>query len=303
MMIPNKIIFNPSLYIPQGAPINKPETNPPHYDMSSLIQAMQPAQPQPTPALRALPTSIMDQIQQVTTNISTNKDKIKDQIKPINPVIPEPIPQYVPNPQSDQSHPIPPDIIIDSNISTPIHNKHMAHKNLKNIIQPQTPEEKIIKDPEGLGAKIPIQNIEALGANISLAALTGGATAAGQAVVGGGIAGLMASAEAIIGATIGSGVAAGASTAFGNTTAGNIASGIAGGVAGGLAGKAIKKSRTSTNEGVRINTQEEQVPLLNGNRLGGRGARSRLVGENPSSQIPEYQLPKQKNSIDIIKEL
>ncbi len=135
MMIPNNIIFNPSLSIPQGAPINKPGTNPPFYDMNSLIQAMQPAQPQPTPPLRAPPTTIMDQIQQVTTNISTTKDKIKDEIKPINPVIPEPIPQYVPNPQSDQSNPIPPDILIDSNISTPIHNKHMAHKNLKKEVQ------------------------------------------------------------------------------------------------------------------------------------------------------------------------
>ena len=28
-------------------------------------------------------------------------------VKPINPVIPKPKPQYVPNPQTDQSHPIP----------------------------------------------------------------------------------------------------------------------------------------------------------------------------------------------------
>ena len=139
--IPN-MIFNPSLSIPQGAPINRPETNPPYYDMSSLIQAMQPTQQQPAPPLRAPPTSIMDQIQQVTTSISTNKDKIKDQIKPVNPVIPEPIPQFVPNPQSDQSHPIPPDITIDSNISNPIHNKHVDNKsNIQDII-PQQPKEK-----------------------------------------------------------------------------------------------------------------------------------------------------------------
>ena len=142
MMIPNNIIFNPSLSIPQGAPINRPDTNPPFYDMSSLIQAMQPAQPQPAPPLRAPPTTIMDQIQQVTTNISKTKDKIKDEIKPINPVIPEPIPQYVPNPQSDQSHPIPPDIVIDSNISTSIHNKQVDNKsNIQDII-PQQPKEK-----------------------------------------------------------------------------------------------------------------------------------------------------------------
>ncbi len=49
MMIPNNIIFNPSLTIPSAAPINRPETNPPYYDMSSLIQAMQPNQQQPAP--------------------------------------------------------------------------------------------------------------------------------------------------------------------------------------------------------------------------------------------------------------
>jgi hypothetical protein len=101
-----------------------------------------PNDPVPVPVgrpLRAPLTSIIDQIQQVTTNISTTKDKIKDEIKPINPVIPKHIPQYVPNPQTDQSHPISPDIIIDSNISTPIHNKHMQHKqNIQDII-PQLP--------------------------------------------------------------------------------------------------------------------------------------------------------------------
>ena len=34
--IPN-VIFNPSLTIPQGYPIVKPETNPPFYDMTSLL--------------------------------------------------------------------------------------------------------------------------------------------------------------------------------------------------------------------------------------------------------------------------
>ena len=54
-MIPNNIIFNPSLSIPQGAPINKPETNPPFYDMSSLIQAMQQTTPQPNPRIPVNP--------------------------------------------------------------------------------------------------------------------------------------------------------------------------------------------------------------------------------------------------------
>ncbi len=31
---------------------------------------------------------------------------VKDAVKPVNPVIPEPIPQAIPTPQKDQSHPI-----------------------------------------------------------------------------------------------------------------------------------------------------------------------------------------------------
>jgi hypothetical protein len=64
----------------------------------------------------------------------------QDDVKPVNSVIPKPQPQYIPNPQLDQSHPIPPEIIIDSNISSSIHNKHTKHKNLQNQIKPQTPK-------------------------------------------------------------------------------------------------------------------------------------------------------------------
>jgi hypothetical protein len=185
-MIPN-IIFNPSISIPQGAPINRPDTNPPYYDMNSLMQSIQPSQQIRTPQ-----TSIIDHVQQVTTNISTTKDKIKDEIRPINPVIPEPIPQFVPNPQTDQSHPITPDIIIDSNISTSIHNKHMNNKsNIKDII-PQQPTEKTMrkpkyKDSEGLGMKIPISNIGAIAGTIASGGAYGGAIAAGEALFTGGL--------------------------------------------------------------------------------------------------------------------
>ena len=42
-MIPN-IIFNPSINTPSyGFPINKAETNPPYYDMNSLMQPVQQA--------------------------------------------------------------------------------------------------------------------------------------------------------------------------------------------------------------------------------------------------------------------
>jgi hypothetical protein len=238
-------------------------------------------------------------IQSLISNQAQKVDRIpiKDAVKPVNPVIPEPPPQAIPVPQNDQSHPIPPDIIFDSDIQLPIHNKHLHHKHLQNIIQPQVPKikpPKIIKDTEGLGKRIPIQNIEAIASKIGAAALTGGVTAAGQALATGGIAGLMTSGEAILGATVGSGVATGASTALGNSTAGNIISDVAGGVVGGIAGRAATNTRTRTQ-----GTSEEQIPLL-GNRLGGRRGRNRLVqetqqthdpisGENTTWQIPEEQ--------------
>jgi hypothetical protein len=200
-------------------------------------------------------------IQSLISNQAQKVDRIpmKDAVKPVNPVIPEPPPQAIPVPQKDQSHPIPSDIIIDADIQLPIHNKHLHHKHLQNVVQPETPiitKPKEIKDPEGLGTRIPIQNIEAIASNIGAAALTGGVTAAGQALATGGIAGLMASGEAILGATVG----AGASTALGNSTAGNIISGVAGVVVGGIAGRAATNRRTRPQ-----GTSEEQIPLL-GNR-------------------------------------
>ena len=291
-MIPN-IIFNPSLTIPSAAPINRPDTNPPYFDMSSLIQSLQPAQPQPAPPLRAPPTSIMDQIQQVTTNISTTKDKIKDEIKPITPVIPEPIrpgaigstsadyPQFVPNP-------ITPDIIIDSNISTSIHNKHMNNKsNIKDII-PQQPTEKTMrkpkyKDTEGLGKTIPISNIGAIAGTIASGGAYGGAIAAGEALFTGGLTGLAAAGENILGSAVGGGVGAGVNNALGGGDIGHVVSGIVGGIAGRTAG-----TRTRT----RAPRAAESEPLLGsrGNRLGGRSNRNRLVDDSEIQLAPEPQV-------------
>ena len=101
---------------------------------------------------------------------------------------------------------------MDFDIQLPIHNKHMNHKNLQKEIQPQLPKikpPKNIKDPEGLGRRIPIENIGAIAGNIGAAALTGGATAAGEALFMGGTAGLMGAGESILGASIGAGVAGG----------------------------------------------------------------------------------------------
>ncbi len=50
--IPN-MIFNPSLSIPQGFPIARPETNPPFYDMNSLIPDFNNRINPPTPPIRA----------------------------------------------------------------------------------------------------------------------------------------------------------------------------------------------------------------------------------------------------------
>jgi hypothetical protein len=157
----------------------------------------------------------------------------------------------------------------------------MHHKNLQNQIKPQVPKipKKKIKDTEGIGKILPIENIGTIAATIGGAALTGGASAAGEALLTGGTAGLMGSSEAILGATIGSGVAAGASTALGNSTTGHIISGIAGGIAGRTAGRVVANRLRNRN---RMSQPQELQPLLNGHRLGGSGSgRSRL---NPEIQ-------------------
>ncbi len=54
---------------------------------------------------------------------------IKEAVKPVNPVKPEPIPQAIPIPQKDQSHPIPPGII--TNIKLPIKKTNPNQSRLK----------------------------------------------------------------------------------------------------------------------------------------------------------------------------
>jgi hypothetical protein len=80
-------------------------------------------------------------IQSLIANQEQKVDKIpiKEAVKPFKPVIPKSPPQAIPIPQKDQLHPIPPNIISDSHIQLPIHNKHLHHKHLQNMIQPQTP--------------------------------------------------------------------------------------------------------------------------------------------------------------------
>jgi hypothetical protein len=297
-MIPN-IIFNPSISIPQGAPINRPETNPPYYDINSLLQPIQ----QPTPPTRTPPAQVVQQVQPTpTTNMTTDplsaglglrpsKDKIKEEIKPVNHVIQKPIEQYVPHPQTDQSHPLViPNLIIDSNITTPIHDKHIQHKQNIQDIKPQLPKEikkPKYKDTEGLGAKIPIQNIGALAGTIAGGVLTGGTIAAGEALLTGGLTGLAGAGESIIGTSVGSGIGAGINSALGGGNVGNVVSGIIGGVAGRSVGRTVGSTRTRAREmaaEARARSGENQ-PLIprGGDRLGGsRTGQSRLV-------VPEIQ--------------
>ena len=141
--------------------------------------------------------------------------------------------------------------------------------------------QKKVNDKEGLGARIPIENIGALAGNIGAAALSGGATVAGEALITGGVAGLMGAGEAILGATIGSGVATGISTALGNSTAGHLISGVAGGVIGRTAGRRVANRLRN-----RDNQNQELQPLLSSNtgtRLVGRQGRNRIT--EPQSQV------------------
>jgi hypothetical protein len=96
----------------------------PHYG----INDRQPVNPL-TDAANDLMTPV---IQSIIANQAQKVDRIpiKEAVKPLNPIIPKPPPQTIPNPQTDQSHPIPPEIIMDSDIQLPMHNKHMDHKNL-----------------------------------------------------------------------------------------------------------------------------------------------------------------------------
>ena len=90
-------------------------------------------------------------IQSLISNQAQNVSRIpiKEAVKPVNPVIQQPIPQTIPNPQTDQSHPIPqgwedlkgprapPEIIMDK---LPIQSKKTQKKLIQKEIKPQMPE-------------------------------------------------------------------------------------------------------------------------------------------------------------------
>ena len=128
-------IYDPSLITPHYGINDRQPVNP---LTDASIDLM-------TPVIQSIIANQAQNVNRIpnTSNQVQTVDKIpmKD-VKPINPNIPEPPPQTIAVPQNDQSHPIPPDIIIDSDINTPIHNKHMYHKNLQKEIKPQTPPTK-----------------------------------------------------------------------------------------------------------------------------------------------------------------
>jgi hypothetical protein len=287
---------NKTIPVPFQLPstIYDPSLIAPHYGINDR---------QPVNPLTDAATDLMTPfIQSLISNQAQKVDKIpiKDAVKPINPVVPQPIPQSIQVPQV-QSHPIPPEIIMDK---LPIQSKKTQKKIIQKEIKPEMPPEptplhnkykflndasslKITQkktkknDTEGLGARIPIENIGALAGNIGAAALSGGATVAGEALITGGVAGLMGAGEAILGATIGSGVATGISTALGNSTAGHLISGVAGGVIGRTAGRRVANRLRN-----RDNQNQELQPLLSSNtgtRLGGRQGRNRII--EPQSQV------------------
>ena len=219
-------------------------------------------------------------------NITDKTLPIKEKdVKPVNPVIPKPIEQPTLNPQTDQSHshPIKPeDITIVSDLNLPSHNKHQQHKTIKDMIKPQVPKEvkPKYKDTEGLGMKIPVENIAGIATTVASGALGGGIIAGGEALLTG--SGLAASLESAGAGAVGGGVATAVNNAIGGGYVGHVISGIAGGVAGRTA---ITRARTRTN-----NT-EETIPLLNGNRLGGRSKTSRLVNDQEIQEIKQTHDP------------
>lgn len=280
-------IYDPSLIAPRYGINDRQPVNPLTDAATDLM----------TPFIQSLISNQAQRVDRIPTNpINTKTPPISQgDVKPINPVISEPIPQYVPNPQTDQSHPIPPEIIMDSNIDSSIHNKHMHHKNLQNQIKPQVPKKpkKLINDTEGIGKIIPIQNVETIAGTVGTAALTGGASAAGEAFFAGGAAGLMNAGETILGASIGSGVAAGTSMALGNSHAANFISGTMGGLAGRAAGRAVANRLRNRN----IENQELQ-PLIPPRTGGNRNrivdneiqvSRDPQTGEATNWQVPPEQ--------------
>ena len=183
------------------------------------------------------------------------------------------------------------------------------------------------KDTEGLGFKVPVENIVGLATTIGVGALTGGIAVAGEAGIAGAAEGLYASgitgaargalsgissaAPSIGSAAIAGGVGAGINTALGGGTAGNIIGGAIGGLAsrgsagaiGGALGSAVGSvsNRVSGRGRPRVRPiNNDNHPLLQnrpvqqafsgeGNIVGGRATVSRLVREPQIQEVHNRQ--------------
>ena len=275
-MIPN-IIFNPSIAIPQGAPINKYETNPPYYDMNSLMQPIQqliqPTPPKPTPPIR--PVDI-----QPTPPTPTPSTPIPPRpTPPIRPVDVEPtqphpnepinVEPYHPNPQTEQSHPHHPPPHI-----TPT--QHTEHINVEPYPYNDILGSSLINlaTSIGLGA---VTGGASVAAEAGLAGLAEGLAAHGlRGAASGALTGLRSSVPTLSRAAIAGGVATGVSHVVGAGPIGNIVAGTAAGIAsrgrGGIIGGAVAGALNNATNGVR------------GTRVTRPRTRVRLVHEPDNSE-------------------
>jgi hypothetical protein len=313
-------------------PFQLPSTMTTVYDQSLVqpfygINNRQPVNPLTDASTDLMTPFLQSMISNQTAN-RPNPGGIKEKdVTPVNPVIPKPKEEIMKNPQTDQSHPIrQEDINIVSDLNLPIHNKHQQHKTIKDMIKPQVPKEikpPKFKDTEGLGMKIPVQNIAGIATTIASGGLTGGIIAGGEALLTG--SGLAASLEAASAGAVGGGVATAVNNALGGGDVGHVISGIAGGIAGRTA---ITRARTGnrlggrqTNvrniegENIPIKQPDETTPLINsgkGNKLGGKTKTSKLIGNQEEIQqthdpltgeTTQWRLPteEQRTMLDKVK--
>ena len=105
-------------------------------------------------------------IQSLISNQAQKVDRIPisgGDVKPINPVIPKPKPQYIPNPQTDQSHPIPQTIPAKGweNIIGNLLPKQKPQPQpipIKEIVKPVNPVTTKPPPEIDMGVQIPIKN-------------------------------------------------------------------------------------------------------------------------------------------------
>ena len=268
--MPN-ISFNPSIAIPQGFPITRPETNPPVYDMSSLLTdynikqpVLQP--PIPTPPRPTPPTPTPPRPTPPTQPPIKPVDVEPTQPHPNEPINVEP---YHPNPQTEQSHPHHPPPHI-----TPT--QHTEHINVEPYPYNDILGSSLINlaTSIGLGA---VTGGASVAAEAGLAGLAEGLAAHGlRGAASGALTGLRSSVPTLSRAAIAGGVATGVSHVVGAGPIGNIVAGTAAGIAsrgrGGIIGGAVAGALNNATNGVR------------GTRVTRPRTRVRLVHEPDNSE-------------------